>query len=690
MAGGVPLAQIVPYDRVPYALASVAKNASHASASLTRTRDLDISVKIQRPEIWSKNHAAGVRLAQNNLRVRVPDANASLAQPPSHADAFTCFMRPRHPSFTQPTRLRRPRIRVNPISPQLTRTLTCRVPKPQPPSPYPSTTLSPQSPPAPTNNHPQPPRPPPHHHHLDPTVTPTPPLSFFFFPSSPSLSPSFATALTAANLGPPQPTSAGHHPNSHPLFSTIPPNLPPFNPYCNPATAPAPPPCRRRSPSAAASAPLCPHPCSISWRFTHQVPPFCDFSPRFSSSMSDSQGRRKGKVTTGKRKRGESSVSILGILHDDSWREKNFTPQEKADQLVPAADLVKFANKYLQLRGKQVLVTEEAIEDILQLPPKSDQPDGYQKAEEDMRFMRFDWDAVKRDITLDLTVPWVMGKSTVVPKGIRLIYLNDEARLWQQILSNYVMPSTHETEVPAAMITLIWCVMTGKDLYLPCFIWHYMTRVHVPWEVADEKPPATDCRKIIPHSRKFQALGYRPPFLTDSAETATSSIALSAFTGPAPPTAPPPAPEPVYLLVHRLFDCLDQMERRHQQHFERSERRNRQRYERSEHRHKRRYEHLKLMIRSGGDIPSDTSEEEVSDHEEEAPTQAEQRGPEHTVPYLEEHHQLQATNPDIPIQIEPLLQQTAPPTLIETADPQPTTETPATHPSRYDTSSHPV
>jgi len=74
---------------------------------------------------------------------------------------------------------------------------------------------------------------------------------------------------------------------------------------------------------------------------------------------------------------------------------------------------------------------------------------------------------MKRTIAIDPAVLWVMGKSTVTPKGIKIIYLNDEARLWHQILSNYVMPSTHETKVPAAMITLIWCVMEGKDLYLP-------------------------------------------------------------------------------------------------------------------------------------------------------------------------------------------------------------------------------
>jgi len=151
--------------------------------------------------------------------------------------------------------------------------------------------------------------------------------------------------------------------------------------------------------------------------------------------MSDPKGKGKAKTGTDKRKRGESSSTILDILHDDSWREKNFTPQEKANQLVPATDPVKFANRYcelkypvfatsrnlyqektlciptkllqyttdqikqrgwyflernltevnaswvrkfycnyfkttldaVQLRGKQILVTEEAIEDILQL-----------------------------------------------------------------------------------------------------------------------------------------------------------------------------------------------------------------------------------------------------------------------------------------------------------------------------------
>ena len=133
-------------------------------------------------------------------------------------------------------------------------------------------------------------------------------------------------------------------------------------------------------------------------------------------------------------------MSIIDLMHDASLQEKNFTPQEKADQLIPATDPVKFANRYCELsypvfansrnlylertlkipeelqqytsdqikqrgwfflerpltevnaswvrefycnyfktsldavnlRGKQILVTEETIEEVLKLLPKSD------------------------------------------------------------------------------------------------------------------------------------------------------------------------------------------------------------------------------------------------------------------------------------------------------------------------------
>ncbi|XLT08888.1 hypothetical protein HN51_054681 [Arachis hypogaea] len=65
--------------------------------------------------------------------------------------------------------------------------------------------------------------------------------------------------------------------------------------------------------------------------------------------MSASQRKEKGKAT-GKRKRGDSSQSIIALMHDSLWREKNFTQQKKADQLFPANDPIKFTNRYCELK----------------------------------------------------------------------------------------------------------------------------------------------------------------------------------------------------------------------------------------------------------------------------------------------------------------------------------------------------
>ncbi|XLT29048.1 hypothetical protein HN873_060340, partial [Arachis hypogaea] len=65
--------------------------------------------------------------------------------------------------------------------------------------------------------------------------------------------------------------------------------------------------------------------------------------------MSASQRKGKGKAT-GKRKRGDSSQYIIALMHDSSWREMNFTQQEKADQLLLANDPIKFANWYCEMK----------------------------------------------------------------------------------------------------------------------------------------------------------------------------------------------------------------------------------------------------------------------------------------------------------------------------------------------------
>ncbi|XP_025629466.1 uncharacterized protein [Arachis hypogaea] len=176
--------------------------------------------------------------------------------------------------------------------------------------------------------------------------------------------------------------------------------------------------------------------------------------------------------------------------------------------------------------------------------------------------------------------------------------------------------------------------MEGKDIYLPRLIRKYMSRVHVrgtlpflymitqmarraevPWELEDERPPITDCKKVILHGKRFRPLGHRPPTTTTSTDVATSSAAPAAppaFAAPPAAAAPSSASQPVYHLVHCLFERFDQMEHRNQQRYEQSERCN-----------KRCYSHLKLIVTTGCtdilselDTPSEHSEEE--DEQEEA------------------------------------------------------------------------
>ncbi|QHO34025.1 uncharacterized protein [Arachis hypogaea] len=152
-------------------------------------------------------------------------------------------------------------------------------------------------------------------------------------------------------------------------------------------------------------------------------------------------------------------------------------------------------------------------------------------------------------------------------------------------------------------------------------------RVEVLWEPEDERPLIANCKKVIPHGKRFDPLDYRPP-TTAPTEAATSLAAPAAPPTSAPPTsAPSSTSQPVYHLVHRHFERLDQMEHRNQRRYEQSERRN-----------KRRYAHLRLIMTSGRtdipsepDTPSEHSEEE-DEQEEDEPEETQQEETQHGIP----------------------------------------------------------
>ncbi|XP_020968752.1 uncharacterized protein LOC107623832 isoform X1 [Arachis ipaensis] len=292
----------------------------------------------------------------------------------------------------------------------------------------------------------------------------------------------------------------------------------------------------------------------------------------------------------------------------------------------------------IHLRGGQILVTEADIEDALHCQPKASDTDAFMQTEVEMHCLTYDYDAL-RSIVAEPDSPWELDANKTKPKGMMFEYLTREARVWQQILAHYVMPTTHFTEISVDMLVLLRCIMEGKELYFPCLIRKYMWRAHVkgtlpfpaliiemaqrasvPWLPDDELPPPIHGKeRLLPwgtwvydrlalrRSRaRSAAAASGPPSSSATASGPSSSSAAAGPTAPStaasqPPLPPSSAPQPTYRLVQHLIERMDRSERRNERCFRRV---------------------IQMLASLGAVIPpdSDTSDhsEEEADHGEEA------------------------------------------------------------------------
>ncbi|RYR48937.1 hypothetical protein Ahy_A07g035063 isoform B [Arachis hypogaea] len=161
----------------------------------------------------------------------------------------------------------------------------------------------------------------------------------------------------------------------------------------------------------------------------------------------------------------------------------------------------------VQVRGREILITEAAIREALLCHPRIENTCAYEQAEVAIHCMTFDYEALKRVIATP-DAPWVMDSGNKKPKGMRFTYLSREAKTWQHIFAHYVLPTTHFSDIPMDMLVLIRCVMEGKEVDFPRLIRQSMWRAHirgllpfptlitsmielddVPWEDDDVTPP---------------------------------------------------------------------------------------------------------------------------------------------------------------------------------------------------------
>ncbi|KAL4397099.1 hypothetical protein AHAS_Ahas01G0158000 [Arachis hypogaea] len=123
----------------------------------------------------------------------------------------------------------------------------------------------------------------------------------------------------------------------------------------------------------------------------------------------------------------------------------------------------------VQVRGREIMITETAIEEALQCRHVPDELCAHQQAELAIHSMTFDYEALRTVIGLpDAT--WVMDANNTKPKGMLFTHLTREAKTWQMIFACYVLPTTHFSEIPMEMLLLIGCVMEGKEVSFPRLI----------------------------------------------------------------------------------------------------------------------------------------------------------------------------------------------------------------------------
>ena len=119
--------------------------------------------------------------------------------------------------------------------------------------------------------------------------------------------------------------------------------------------------------------------------------------------------------------------------------------------------------KSVYVRRKQVSVSEEAIQQVLNVLPVPSDMDGYQEVLHQREKSGFDWDSVLRVIAEPETF-WTHGRFRMRPKCIDAHFLTVEARSWAQILSHYVLPSTHKSSFTADLALLVWCVLMERPV----------------------------------------------------------------------------------------------------------------------------------------------------------------------------------------------------------------------------------
>ncbi|RYR59517.1 hypothetical protein Ahy_A05g025411 [Arachis hypogaea] len=116
------------------------------------------------------------------------------------------------------------------------------------------------------------------------------------------------------------------------------------------------------------------------------------------------------------------------------------------------------------LRGVTLDTSDHILEALLQIPHIPPARDAYPNIVKDLTVGKLSLDAVLKKIGLP-KAQWEYSRGeNVVPQSVAYSDLTPEARIWQQIIADYILMSTHATHIRVHVAVLLWAILEGKRI----------------------------------------------------------------------------------------------------------------------------------------------------------------------------------------------------------------------------------
>ncbi|RYR49450.1 hypothetical protein Ahy_A07g035950 [Arachis hypogaea] len=177
---------------------------------------------------------------------------------------------------------------------------------------------------------------------------------------------------------------------------------------------------------------------------------------------------------------------------------------------------------------------------------------------------------LKKIGTPDARWKYSRGENAVL-QSIACTDLNPEARIWQQIIADYILPSTHATHIKVRVAVLLWAILEGKRISILPLIRDSMWKVtqqqkyNIPFlslitrlaTLSGVERRPTDQMSVLVNKQPFLPYGdYDGPPQKKRKTTEPPSSSIEPLTPPTP-LMPTPRLQTSYELGREILETLN-------------------------------------------------------------------------------------------------------------------------------------